>query len=123
MERRLYFIIGDVVSCSALSVVGTWAAYLLPSTWPMMLEMMVGMVVGMIATMAVLPVFMMWFGAMEVMVPAMLGSMLSSMLPSMVPQWRGDPGVLSMLGAGIGVLAWLFTRVTDHFFHGEEIDG
>lgn len=120
MERRIYFICGDLVTNAVLAAIATFAAYLLPSTWPMLVEMIVGMVTGMLVAMVVMPLFMFFFGAMEVMLPVMLGSMLSSMLPGMLPHMRGELGLLLLWGAGIGVATWAFTYLLDFFAHGEK---
>ncbi|MBF0263405.1 MAG: hypothetical protein HQL97_16390 [Magnetococcales bacterium] len=114
-RSRLYFLLGDLLACGVLSALATWAAWLLPSTWPMSVEMVVGMGVGMVAAMLAMPPFLALFGALEVMIPVMLGSMASSMLPSMVPRLRDDLGMLLAWGAGCGLAAWGVTWLADRW--------
>ncbi|MBF0295222.1 MAG: hypothetical protein HQL96_08525 [Magnetococcales bacterium] len=123
MEKRPYFIVGDLVSNAAAGALAAWVASLLPVGWPMAVEMMAGMALGMVAVFLVSPVFMLFFGALEVMVPTMLGSMFASMLPSMHPVLRGDWVHLLVWGAGIGVASWLFTQVAHFFLRGERNHG
>jgi hypothetical protein len=80
MERRLYFIAGDLLACGFVGALAATAASLLVgSGWNMLLAMLVGMAVGMALALPGALLFMPFFGAMEVMVPAMLSGMLAGM--------------------------------------------
>ncbi|MBF0155830.1 MAG: hypothetical protein HQL57_01420 [Magnetococcales bacterium] len=89
MERRPYFIFGDLLSCVAAgALAGNWSVavhgWMAIPGWPMAvtmaLEMIVDMGLGMVAGMLVAAVAMPLFGAMEIMIPVMLTGMVSGMV-------------------------------------------
>lgn len=113
MEKRLYFLFGDVVSNSVISVLaGIAAASLVGVGWPMPLGMLVGMALGMLVSFLGPLVFCPWFGAHEVMLPTMLTGMLSGMVFGMwAAMQSSSPGTVvsigALLGLGVAILVWI----------------
>ncbi|MDY6812118.1 MAG: hypothetical protein SV108_00365 [Pseudomonadota bacterium] len=85
MERRAYFIAGDLLAnLSTGAVAGAASALLVGPGWPMWLAMPAGMLLGMLlASVLGVAVFFRYFGAMEVMLPTALTGMLAGMLAAM----------------------------------------
>ena len=122
MERRLYFMVGDLL---AVTVVGALAGVLMTAVigtgWNMLVAMLVGMALGMLVALPGSFAFMPFFGAMEVMVPTMLAGMLSGM-------WVGMFAAMTPLSAGaglrfgalIGLFAWLCTTTLNAFLQAKE---
>ncbi|MBF0107709.1 MAG: hypothetical protein HQL76_00845 [Magnetococcales bacterium] len=111
MERRVYFVAGDLL---ATGVAG-WLAALVVLDWTpwqgsTMHTMMGGMALGMMTGMLTAFVFIPVFGAMEVMLPVMLAGMVSGMLTGMglALDWL-DPGLAGPVGIASGVLGYLWT--------------
>jgi hypothetical protein len=103
MERRVYFLAGDIlVNAGAGAASGYSAGLLLHGFHPlaaMALGMLLGGMVSSIAAFAFMPLF----GAFEVMLPAMLTGMLSGMAGSMVSR----PTLVGAL-MGLAVVAWVY---------------
>lgn len=107
MERRPYFIFGDVLATLVIgSASGFLAAALIGESWNMILAMVVAMVLGMVLALVVgFALFFWMFGAMEVMVPTMLTGMLAGMVVGMAAAMTYvSPGAGAWHGALIGVL-------------------
>lgn len=84
MDKRLYFVIGDIVANIATGALAGWVCWLLmPLGWHMLLAMVVAMVLGMLVALLLFPLFAYFWGAMEVMVPTMFSGMLSGMVVGM----------------------------------------
>lgn len=85
LEKRAYFIVGDILSVIVAGVVVAFLCLaLIPSDWNMFFAMFVGMALGMaVSLLTCASVFVRYFGAMEVMVPTMLTGMLVGMVISM----------------------------------------
>ena len=97
IERRLYFVLGDVACALVVGgVAGALGASLVSPAWNMWLAMGVGMVAGMLVATPLAFAFLPLFGAMEVMVPAMTCGMFSGM-------WMAMAGAMRPLGAGAGL--------------------
>lgn len=87
METRLYFLLGDLLTCVLVAVVTACAcAAIFSNTWPMVVLMPVSMVAGMFIGLlvAVLAGLIYFFGAMEIMVPSMFTGMVAGMWGAMV---------------------------------------
>jgi len=105
MERRLYFVIGDLLAASSAgAVAGLAAAGAVGEGWNMLVAMLLGMGVGMAVALPTAFVFMPFFGAMEVMLPVMLAGMLSGMWVGMAEAMTGLSGAAA---AGWGLLVGL----------------
>jgi hypothetical protein len=85
MDKRSYFLIGDVFSNTLVALLAALAVHgLISPGWPMLPAMVVGMVLAMVlGSLCCLLCLMRFFGAMEIMLPAMLSSMLTGMVVAM----------------------------------------
>jgi len=111
MERRLYFILGDLVAATACGAAGGWLAGLaVAGDWFVLFGVGVGMALGMLAGMIGGVLFAPFFGALEVMLPASLAGMMGGMAAGMLKAIAGI-GVDQTLvvGAVAGLLAFAFT--------------
>ena len=109
MEKRLYFIIGDLVANALVATVAVaLTAWLIGGAWGMLPGMLVGMVLGMaIALPLTLALLFPILGVMEVMAPCMLSGMVGGMWGGMWPlagvaiyQWG--------IGTGIAVVVIIY---------------
>jgi len=115
MERRIYFLAGDILSNTVMGAAAGWlAAVLVEPSWSMPVGMFAGMLAGTGLGMTLMPAFVALFGAMEVMLPVMLTAMLSGMVFGMAGVMQA-PALQVVLagGAMIGVLVLLLTRAVD----------
>ena len=85
MDKRRYFLIGDVASNAIVALLAAVAAdSFFSASWPMPVAMVVGMILGMaIANLCCVICLMRFFGAMEVMLPTMLSGMFVGMVVAM----------------------------------------
>lgn len=94
MDKRLYFVLGDLASNVLAGAIIGWICGLLVGTgWNMFVAMFVMMAVGMALSLLLWLPASILFGAMEVMVPIMLTGMVSGMVVGM---W----GAMSPIDAG-----------------------
>jgi hypothetical protein len=104
MEKRLYFVLGDLLVNSLAGVAAAVSAHALlaPSAHPFV-TMPLGMCVGAVSASVVAFLFMPFLGAFEVMLPAMLTGMVAGMTAPMI-------GAPAPTGASIGlaVVAWVY---------------
>ena len=110
MEKRLYFIFGDVLSNAAIGgLAGLGAAGLVSAGWNMLIGMGIGMIVGMGVSFLALLVFCPFFGAMEVMLPTMLAGMVLGMAASMQTLGLSQAaGVGALIGIGAMLAVFMF---------------
>jgi hypothetical protein len=115
MERRSYFLAGDVLSNGIMGMASGWLATgIVDPSWHMLIAMLVGMAAGMALAMILMPLFVGLFGAMEVMLPVMLTGMLTGMAFGMARATHGLATSGVLLGGGfIGVLVLLLTYAAD----------
>ena len=84
MDKRLYYVLGDLLGNIFVGIVVAWLTWLIVATgWNMWLTMFVMMAFGMLVSLFLFFPLGYFFGAMEVMVPTMLTGMLSGMVVSM----------------------------------------
>ncbi|MCH7555457.1 MAG: hypothetical protein IIC08_05645 [Proteobacteria bacterium] len=121
MERRVYFILGDLLSCIVAGAAGGWLILLvMPGDWFVLLGMVIGMALGMVAGMLVGALFSPLFGAMELMLPASLSGMLGGMVVGMMHAMAGiGPADAAWSGAAVGILCLAFTYRLQARLHGE----
>jgi hypothetical protein len=120
LERRMYFIAGDVLSNVVMGMVAAWlSAAVVEPSWSMSAGMLAGMLAGMASGLVVTPLFVALFGAMEVMLPVMLTAMLSGMVFGMAGAMYA-PALAALLPGGgtIGLLVLLLTYAVDARLHG-----
>lgn len=104
VERRLYFIFGDMLACAATGAAAAWIVYAaVPMDWQAFWGMIVGMALGMLAGAIGGAIFMPLFGAFEVSLPTGLAGMLAGGIVGM-PGARLSPETAILTGAGIGLL-------------------
>lgn len=116
MEKRPYFIMGDLMANTLIGGVAAVAAIILiNSSWMMFIAMIVGMAAGMFISLLLgLLIFIPLFGAMEVMLPAMLSGMFSGMVVGM---WAAmgpvDLKTAFFMGALIGIIVLFLTSLVN----------
>jgi hypothetical protein len=93
MEKRPYFLIGDLLANALVATVAVaFTAWLIGGTWGTVPGMLAGMVLGMaIALPLILALLLPLLGVMEVIAPCMLSGMVGGMWGGMWP----------LVGAGI----------------------
>ena len=113
MERRLYFLLGDLVSNAGVgALVGLAVAVLVGETWFPVLGMVVGMLAGAMVALPAAVVLSVPFGAMELMLPVMLTGMTSGMLLGMLAAIGAtSTGSAASLGAVMGLVVLAATYV------------
>ena len=109
MDKRLYFVLGDLaVNVLAGAIVGALTWLLIDTDWNMMIAMFVAMAFGMaIAGVLWIPASIM-FGAMEVMVPIMLSGMVSGMVVGM---WAAMHTMSGSMAFWVGAVSGLVSIV------------
>jgi hypothetical protein len=102
MEKRLYFIIGDLFANALIATVAVaLTAWLIGGSWGMIPGMLVGMLLGMVIA---LPLSLIMLtpilGVMEVLSPCMISGMLGGMWGGMLPL---AGGAILQWGVGTGI--------------------
>ena len=117
MERRLYFLFGDLVSNAGVgALVGLVVAVLVGETWFPVLGMVVGMIAGGGVALPAAGVLAVPFGAMELMLPVMLTGMTSGMLLGMLAAMGAtSSGSAGALGAIVGLVVLAATYVLNAY--------
>ena len=111
MERRLYFLLGDLISNTGVgALVGVVIAFVVGEAWPASFAMVAGMMLGDLVALPAAVGLSALFGAMEVMLPVMVSGMLSGLVVGM----RAANSPLSTStavtwGAALGLLTLLAT--------------
>lgn len=108
MERRVYFILGDLLSCVAAGAAGGWLTELAhPGACFVLIGMAIGMVLGMVAGMVAGLLLSPFFGSLEVMLPASLSGMVGGMVVGMMH----DISLMDAagIGAAMGILCLAFS--------------
>ncbi len=102
MEKRLYFIIGDLVANAFVATAAVaLTAWLIGGSWGMLPGMLAGMLLGMaIALPLTLALLFPILGVMEVMAPCMVSGMLGGMWGGM---WPLAGAAILQWGIGTGV--------------------
>lgn len=121
MERRIYFIAGDVLTNLAAGIFGAWLAWLAVSgDWSMLMAMVVGMIIGMAAGSFCGIFFTPLFGSMELMLPASLSGMLGGMTVAMLHIMIGiSAAYAAWCGGAAGLLSLAFTYILQARLHVE----
>ena len=115
MERRLYFVFGDILSNTGVgALVGFVVVVSVREGWSPLLAMVSGMFLGDVVSLPAIVVLSILFGAMEVMLPVMLTGMLAGMLVGMGAAMNMLPGDVAVgIGAVIGLVVLLTTYGLD----------
>ncbi len=121
MERRIYFVIGDLTACALAGAATGWLGqFLIPADWFVPLGMLIGTAIGMFIGMLSGLLLSPLFGAFEVMLPAALGGMLAGMTVAMLHAViHLSPADSALTGAVAGLAGLAFTYVLQNRLHGE----
>ncbi len=121
MERRLYFIIGDILNCALAGGAGGWLTWLVVTDgWPMLPAIAAGMVIGMMAGMLVGLFCSPFFGIMEVILPAALAGQMGGMVGGlMVAGGRAGFELAFLSGVPAGLIVLVFVYLLQSRFRGE----
>lgn len=113
MDKRLFFMIGDLVANVVSGTIAGLAAWaIVGPAWNMWLAMLAMMVLGMALGLVLFFPFSIKLGAMEVMLPVMfsgmLGGMVVGMLAAMVPLSLGQALAHGAVSGFAGILCvWI----------------
>jgi len=109
MDRRLYFLLGDLLANGATgALVGLLAVLVFAPGTGGLVAMALGMLGGMVVATPLAFLFAPFFGAMEVMLPVMATGMTAGMVGAMAAVRHAvAPGEGAGLGAATGVATWL----------------
>lgn len=121
MERRVYFLFGDLLACTVTGAAAAWLAQLaVPAGWIFPAGMALGMAIGMFAGALGGILFTPLFGSMEIAMPATLAGMAAGMVGGMLPTVApGDAGTALWVGAAAGLVCLAYTYVLQARLHGE----
>ena len=113
MERRVYFVLGDLLcNAAAGAVAGGIVALVAGGGWLPPLGMVAGMAAGGLAAMLLAPVAGLLFGVLEVMLPMMVSGMAAGMLAGMAASSGTlQTGAAAARGAAVGILVLAATYV------------
>ena len=106
MEKRFYFVIGDLLSNAAVATIAVaLTAWLIGGSWGMLPGMLAGMLIGMIITLPLaLGLLSPFLGVMEVLSPCMISGMLGGMWGGM---WPLTGGAVFSWGIGTGIIVMI----------------
>ena len=121
MERRLYFVFGDLLASVVTGGAAGWITYVvIPGGWHSLIAMMLAMVLGMLVGTVGGLLFAPLFGDLEVALPVGLGGMVAGSATSML---RGmvefGPAMALWVGALAGLACLAYTYVLQARLHGE----
>ncbi len=121
LERRIYFVVGDLLACIFAGAAGGWLAHgAVPGDLSSLFGMFIGMFLGMIGGMITGLVLSPFFGAMEIMLPAAQAGMVGGMIVAMQHTMGGiDPEDAVRSGAAAGVACLAFTYFLQTRLYGE----
>lgn len=121
MERRVYFVLGDLVACAATGAAAGWAAHAaIPGDWFALAGMALGMLLGMLVGVVGGILFTPLFGSMEISLPATLAGMLAGSLAGMLHgMTEAGPATALWVGALVGLLCLGFTYILQARLYGE----
>lgn len=129
MERRAYFIFGDLLACIATGAAAGWLAQAaIPAGWTatigtvpgMAAAMLLGMTLGMLAGVLGGILFSPFFGAMEISLPAGLAGMVAGAVVGMLQAMAGIGAATALwTGAAVGLLCLGYTYLLQARLQGE----
>jgi len=110
MEKRLYFVIGDLLANAFVATVAVaLTAWLIGGSWGMVPGMLVGMLIGMaIALPLSIGLLTPFLGALEIITPCMISGMFGGMWGGMWPL-AGAMIFRWGIGTGIAVVVVIYT--------------
>ncbi len=110
MEKRLYFVIGDLLANMVIATIAVaLTAWLIGGSWGMVPGMLGGMVIGMLITLPLaLGLLAPLLGIMEVLSPCMISGMLGGMWGGM---WPLAGNAVFSWGIGTGTIVMVMIYV------------
>ena len=121
MERRLYFIFGDLLACAATGAAAGWIAHAaIPGDWHPLIGMALGMLLGLPVGLVCGILFAPLFGDFEVSLPASLAAMVAGAVVGMMQGMAEiGPGTALWIGALAGLACLAYCYVQQARLHGE----
>ena len=121
MERRAYFIFGDVLACAVTGAAAGWLAHAaIPSDWHPVVGMAVGVLLGFLVGVAGGILFTPLFGALEISLPAGLAGMMAGSAVGMLQAGAEiGPGTALWSGALVGLSCLAYSYILQARLHGE----
>ncbi len=121
MERRVYFIFGDLLACGVTGAAAAWLVWFaVPAGWIFPAGMALGMAIGMFVGLVVGILFTPLFGDFEVSLPASLSGMVAGMAGGMLPGLTtAGAGTALWVGAAVGVVCLAYSYALQARLHGE----
>jgi hypothetical protein len=125
LERRVYFLFGDLLACTVTGAAAAWLAWIaVPAGWifpaGMVIGMGTGVVIGMFVGLVGGILFTPIFGSMEISMPATLAGMVAGMAGGMLPALAaGGAGTALWVGAAAGLVCLAYTYVLQARLRGE----
>lgn len=120
MEKRVYFIIGDLITAAGTgAVTGVVCVLIVGNGWSPLAAMALGMVLGMALAFLLSALLGILFGAFEVMIPAMTTGMLVGMVVTMQVTGEIPLSAVAQLGAELGIGVMTFTYLMNALMIGE----
>lgn len=113
MERRPYFLLGDVLACGVTgAAAGLAAVGMVAQSWNMLAAMVVGMIIGMVLALFLGLALFFWLFGFEVLIPVMLTGMLAGMALGMAEavtglEWSGGAVAGALIGWGTLLATYL----------------
>ncbi len=119
MERRGYFVLGDLAANLFTGMLaGLAARAMVGGSWNVLLAMVAGMLCGMVIALVVSFAFMPFLGAFEVMLPAMLSGMVAgSSIAMFQVHFPMAVGVAAGVGAIFGLASFAGTYILNAHLH------
>ena len=116
MERRIYFVMGDLLCNAAGGALAGVVVALAAGSWPPLPGMAAGMLLGGAAAMLIAPLGGLLFGMLELMLPMMVSGMAAGMLAAM---WASagtlQAGAAAARGALVGLLVLAATYLLNAY--------
>jgi hypothetical protein len=120
MERRPYFVFGDIAACAVTGAAAGWLSHVaVPHGWFPLFAMVAGMVPGILVGVVGGALFSPLFGALEVALPTGLAGMAAGGLVAMLPDLVGGPATALWAGALVGLICLSLVYLLQSRLHGE----
>lgn len=121
MERRLYFVFGDLLACAATGAAAGWIAHaVIPGDWNPLIGMALGMLLGFPVGLIGGVLFGPLFGAFEISLPAGLAGMVAGSAAGMLQAMTGiDSATALWSGALAGLACLAYSYVLQAILRGE----
>ena len=121
MERRLYFIFGDLLACAVTGAAAGWIAHaFIPGDWHPLIGMALGMLLGLPVGVVGGILFAPLFGDFEVSLPANMAAMVAGSVVGMLQGMAEiDAGTALWAGALAGLACLAYSYVLQARLHGE----